>query len=340
MASAPNDAAQAGTPGAAGADGAAPDAAALFGLAGQTPSPAPAGNGEAPPAAAPNGEAGPAGAAPAADPDWYGQVSGDVLDGEKVSLRDWLKAAGVKDLTGLAKIARDNQVALRASGQVKLPTSESSAADVAAYHKAIGVPDDVAGYAMPEAKDAAGKVLVGDDGQPVPLNKPLLERLASTALKAGVPKAAYEALVNDFVQAQLEDVATEDATQQAQAQAKLKSWGSEGQAKVQAMNQALSVLKINRSETLKLRAALGADRAMDLFAQLGEGLAEDAMLGGGENKRFGMSGEAAQAEITQMISDPVTAAKVRTPGTAERARYERLQAVVGQAVDRKEPGNV
>jgi hypothetical protein len=238
MASAPNSPAPAGTPGAAGADGAAPDAAALFGLAGQTPSPAPAGNGEAPPAAAP-GAPGAAGgeapaAAPAADPDWYGQVSGDVLDGEKVSLRDWLKAAGVKDLTGLAKIARDNQVALRASGQVKLPTSESSAADVAAYHKAIGVPDDVAGYAMPEAKDAAGKVLIGDDGQPVPLNKPLLERLASTALKAGVPKAAYEALVNDFVQAQLEDVATEDATQQAQAQAKLKSWGSEGQAKVQA----------------------------------------------------------------------------------------------------------
>jgi hypothetical protein len=53
-----------------------------------------------------------------------------------------------------------------------------------------------------------------------------------------------------------------------------------------------------------------------------------------------MSGEAAQAEITQMISDPATAAKVRTPGTAERARYERLQAVVGQAVDRKEPGNI
>jgi hypothetical protein len=317
-----------------GGQGAGASAADLLGGA------APAGGGDAGAAGAgtgggaagEGGEAGAgagAGSGGAADPDWFNQVSADVGEGEKASLRDWLKATGVKDLNGLAKIARDNQAALRDSGRVKVPGEGASEAEIKAYHAAIGVPEDAKGYQLAEIKDAAGA--------PVPLNTPLLDRLAGVAHKAGVPKAAYEALVGDFVQSQLEEMATQDAAQQADAAKKVKEWGGEANAKTAAVNAGLEALGITREETLKIRAALGAGRALDIFSKLGEGVAEDVMLRGdrGAGQRFGITGAEAQRQINAMRADKATADKMMIKGTPERERYDRLLTIVGQEADRK-----
>lgn len=264
----------------------------------------------------------------AADPAWYDQVSADLGEGEKASLRDWLKSAGVKDLNGLAKIARDNQTALRDSGRVKVPGEGASEAEVKAYRAAIGVPEEVTGYQLAEIKDA--------NGEPVPMNTPLLDRLAANALKAGIPKGAYEAVVNDFVQAQLEEAATQDAALKAEATAKLKEWGAQANAKEGAIDRGLAALGLSRDEALKLRSALGAGRAMDIFSKLGEGVSEDVLVRGeGGRPRFGMTGAQAQEQIDAMKADPGAAAKIMVPGTPERTRYDRLLSIVGEDANRK-----
>jgi hypothetical protein len=270
-----------------------------------------------------------------ADPAWYAEVPAELGEGEKTSLRDWLKAGHVKDVAALAKIARDNQVALRASGQIKLPGEKATAEEITAFHRAIGVPEDPKGYETPHPKDAAGNVITGADGKPVALNDALLERLASVAHKHGVPKGAYEALIADYLQAEMEEMAIVDHGETAEAAAKLKEWGVHGNAKMSAINAALEALGLDRQEAVKLRHALGAGRAMDMLAKLGDGIAEDVMLTGGGKGKFGITGGQAQEEIDKLRADPQTRAKIFVKGTPERARYERLQAIVGEEADRK-----
>jgi hypothetical protein len=269
------------------------------------------------------------------DPAFYAEVPAELAEGEKTSLRDWLKAAGVKDIAGLAKIARDNQLALRASGQVKVPGEGAKPEEIAAFHRAIGVPEKPEDYAVPVPKDGDGNVLTGADGKPVKMNEPLLGRLAQVAHKFGVPKSAYDALVADFVAAQMEEAAIEGHAEQTEAQAKLKEWAQHGNAKMGAINAALEALGLNRAEALKLRGALGAGRSMEMLAKLGEGVAEDAMLAGGTRGRFGITGAQAQEEIDKLRADPATRDKIFIKGTAERARYDRLQNIVGQEADRQ-----
>jgi hypothetical protein len=76
-------------------------------------------------------------------------------NGEDPSNQEWVAKLGVKDLDGLAKIARDNQKALRESGRVKIPGENATDEEKAAFREAIGAPKEAAGYevAMPEGAE-------------------------------------------------------------------------------------------------------------------------------------------------------------------------------------------
>jgi len=274
-----------------------------------------------------------------ADPDWYAQLPSEIGEGESASLRDRVKAAGVKDVTTLAKRFFDTQRALHDSGRIKVPGEGANAEEVATFRKAIGVPDDPKGYEMPVPKGADGEPLKGPDGAPVKLNVPLLERLANVAHQAGTPKAAYDALVQDFVQGQLEDLGQADAKAQQDAQAKVAEWGRDAPAKQQDVNRGLQALGLTREEALAARSMWGAGRAMDIFQKLGSGLAEDVMLaGGGGGQRFGMAPSEAQAYLDNVKKDASLGAKVMVPGSPEKARYDRAIEVVAAEQERQPRG--
>lgn len=279
-------------------------------LLGGTPPAAdpPAGGAGDPPAGdPPAGDGGP-------DPDWYSSLSADA-DGEKPSLRDWAKAAGVKDLDGLAKIARDNQAALRESGRIKVPGEGAKPEEVAEFRKAIGVPEDAKGYAVTAPKDEAGNDL--------PLNDDLIGRMAESALKHGAPKAVFEGLIADFIQAQMDETATFDTEQQRIANETVKAWGAERDAKLAAIDNAARALGLDRTKMVSLRNALGADFALKMMAKLGEGMAEDVMLTGGKG-RFGVTGAEAKQEIARLKADPDFQKKLYAGDPSATARWNRL----------------
>lgn len=314
-----------GNGGSGGAGGSAADV--LLGGA-----PAAAGDGAA--GAAPAGDSAGAGGAndagdgaSGADPDWFSQLSTETAEGDTASLLDWVKASGAKDLNGLAKIARDNQRALRESGRVKVPGENATPEERAAFNKAIGVPETVEGYALAEVRDA--------DGNAVPLNKPLLDRLAGKALEAGVPKAAYEALVNDFVAAQVEEMASSNATNQAEAAAWANAHGAQRSEKLNAVNRGADALGLSAQEVLSIREAIGSRRTLDALSRLGEGIGEDVLLAGGGSRQFLLSGDQAQAQINQMRADPKIVAAISVKGSPENLKYERLLVTAGEAANRR-----
>jgi len=260
-----------------------------------------------------------------ADPDWYTQLSADA-QGEEASLRDWVKATGVKDLDGLAKVARDNQRALRESGRVKVPGEGASAEEITAFHKAIGVPDDAKGYAFTPPKDA--------QGNDVPLDQKGLERIAAAAHQHGVPKAAMEAVVAEFIKGQMDDLADAESQVVAAVEAKLKGFGADRAAKIAAMDNAIKALDLTAEQARGIRGVLGGEKAIDVFVRLGEGMSEDKLITGGSGK-FGVSGEQAKAELNELKKDRSWVDKAMTKGTPENARYERLNNAIGADADQK-----
>lgn len=259
------------------------------------------------------------------EPDWFANVSADVGEGEKTSTRDWLKAAGVKDIQSLAKMARDNQAALRDSGRIKVPGEGASAEEIKAYRTALGVPDSAAGYEF--------KAPVGADGEPIELNDGTLSRIATFAHKHGLPKGPMEALVADYVAGELDDLATAQRDQDAAAQAWVKAQGSDATGKIAAIDRAAGALGLTPQDLQGLRAAWGPEKALSIMAKLGEGMAEDTMITGGKG-RFGISGAEAQAEINRLTGDSEFTKKLSDPNSPESARWRRLNDAAGEAANR------
>jgi len=250
-----------------------------------------------------------------ADPDWWGTLAADGGDADNPSNRDWIKARGTKTLDDLVKNARDAQRAVRDGGRVKVPGEGATADEVAEFRKAVGVPDDAKGYTFDVPKDAAGNDL--------PLDTDLLGRLSESALKHGAPVGVFKGIVEDFIQAQLDQAAEHDTAEKAIAAGIVKGWGASAAEKTAAIDRSAKALGLSRDDMVGIRNVLGSERALGMFAKLGEGMSEDMLLGGGGNK-FGISGPEAAAEIQRLIQDKEFQTKLSAKDPASVARWDRL----------------
>jgi hypothetical protein len=258
--------------------------------------------------------------------DFLALFPAETPEGETASLQDWVKASGVKDAATLAKIARDNQKALRESGRIKVPGEGATAQEVAEYRQAIGVPDAATGYQLPEIKDA--------DGNPIPLNTPVAERIFAKAHELGGPKTLVEQLVASEIQAQIEehDAAVKQIT--ADAQKHINGWGAEKEQGLVQVNAALKELGFSRKDVEHMRAMPGGvGKFLDAMRKVGSNFTEDTLIRG-DRQTFGMTAEQAQSEIDAMKADPEQVKKVMVPGSSERIKWDRLNAVLTEAASK------
>lgn len=245
-----------------------------------------------------------------AAPDWFGSVSDKVGEGETASNRDWLGTKGFKDLDSLVKSYREAEKGLRDGGRIKVPGEGAEAEEVTAFHRAIGVPEKADGY---EIKGPEG----------VQLNDAVLGQLAEAGVKHGIPKAAFEGIVSDFIQIQIADADADRKRQDGLAAEWVKAQGAKADEQQAFVTTAARALQLTKADMQGLRSGLGADRALGLLAKLGAGMAEDVMITGGSN-RFGVSGAEAKTEMDRLKGDTDFMAKAVKEGTPERARWDRL----------------
>lgn len=266
------------------------------------------------------GAGGDAGAAGGDVPaDFLALFPADTPEGETASLQDWVKATGVKDVATLAKIARDNQKALRESGRVKIPGEGATPQEIAEYRQAIGVPDTPEGYAVPEFK--------GADGNPIPVNTALTQRIFAKAHELGGPKALVEQLVASEIEAQIAEHDAAVKETQTAAQAHIAKWGPEKEAGLAQVNAALKELGLSREDVEHMRAMpSGVGKFLDAMRKVGSNFTEDTLVKG-DRRTFGMTQEAAQAELDAMKKDAVAMQRINVPGTAERQRWDRLNNI-------------
>ncbi|MBT0667022.1 hypothetical protein HT136_01400 [Novosphingobium profundi] len=313
----------AGAGGAEGAGGAVPGFGSAADLLGGA-APAAAGAGEDSGAGDVGGETG---AGAGVDPDWWGGLS-DQAEGESAANRDYVKAKGWRTPDDAIKSYREAERALRDGGRIKVPGEGATAEELASYRTAIGVPETVEGYALPHLQDG--------DGNAVPLDNTLLGRILPRALEHGIPAQAMNGLINDFVQMQIDEQVGFDKGATDAAGAWVARQGAEGQAKLTAITSAAQALGLSSQDLIAVRNAMaqlhgpeaGVGKVLDMFTRLGQGMAEDTLITGGQG-RFGVTGREAQSELDAMKakagSDPVFAKAVRTEGSAENMRWNRLQ---------------
>lgn len=169
------------------------------------PSPAPAPAPSPAPIAAPDGNAPPVPEPQAYWPaDWREKIAEHSSAGDKKAYEKELRRLqSMESPHSVYGSFRGLENTWASRNFIKLPPKENAAeADIKEFHKALGVPEEPAGY-LKDLKLDNGLVL-GD------ADKPIAEAFAAVAHKAGVPPAGYNAALNWYLQTQEQQAAELD----------------------------------------------------------------------------------------------------------------------------------
>ncbi len=135
--------------------------------------------------------------------DWTEKAAEHYAAGDKKSYARELKRLGrIKDPAALYGMYREAEGRLTSGGLVKIPGKDASEEDVAAYHKALGVPEKAEGY-FKDIKLDNGAV-IGD------ADKPVVEYFANAAHEGGMPPGAFNKLINAYYAAEEDRAAALD----------------------------------------------------------------------------------------------------------------------------------
>jgi hypothetical protein len=153
----------------------------------------------------------------------------------------------------------------------------------------------------------------------------------------------FKPLAEGVIALQLDELAAAKSAEDGSYKEWEKAQGAQAPQKVAAVQSAMRALGVSASEFAGMQNGLrlqtgepGSARMMELFARLGEGMAEDTFLNPQDPKRrFGVSGAEAQAEIDKLVVDRDFQAKLMSKDPAAVERWNRLNAAVGAERDRE-----
>jgi hypothetical protein len=167
--------------------------------------------------------------------------------------------------------------------------------------------------------------------------------LRDVALKAGVPKAGFEALAGAVVQHQLDTLEAMRTAENGSRDELFKEWGGQKDAKLAEVNNAMRALDLKPADVAAMQRGFamqygepGSRKTLELLQKLGAGIAEDALLGGDGPRRFGITGAEAQTEIDKLTVDREFGEKLARKDPEAVARWDRLNAAVAAERDRKD----
>ncbi|MCB9943009.1 MAG: hypothetical protein H6851_05235 [Geminicoccaceae bacterium] len=223
-------------------------------------------------------------------PDWA-QALGDAD-------REWLGKAGHKDIAAVVRGYRSLETFLGADkagrGLVR-PADEADAEAWGEFYKALGRPDDPAGYGLAEREGA----------------DPEFSAAAAKAMhEAGLTPAQANSLVewfNGHGSGLAEQQTAEQARRQESEWGELqREWGTSFDRQVETARRAASSFGFSADQLGAIEDAIGTKALMQKFADIGSKLMEDTIPAGGSGGATGQftSPAAARAEIEQLKTDP------------------------------------
>lgn len=140
--------------------------------------------------------------------DWREKMAERVAAGDqKIYKKELARLQRISDPYGVYGNYRELEARFTSGGLIKVPGKDAKPEDIAAFHKAIGVPEKPEDY-FKDLKLDNGAVIGEAD-------KPLVDAFATALHKAGAPPAAMNAALNWYYQQQEELAAKLDETDDA-----------------------------------------------------------------------------------------------------------------------------
>jgi hypothetical protein len=274
------------------------------------------------------------GGAGGGDPDFLEKFSAEGGTADSPSNRDWLKAKGFKSLDDMAKSYREAEHQIRNGNKFTIPAADAKPEDVEAFHKAIGRPDAPDGYAfdLPDGLNAED------------LDLDVVGPMRELAHKAGLPASMFKPIAEGIVQLQLDEAGAAKTAEDADYKAWEGKQGAQAAERLAAAQRAQRALGISAEEFAGMQNGLrlqtgqpASSKMMELFAKLGEGMAEDKLLNPeSTRRRFGVSGAEAQAEIDRLTKDKEFGEKLTKKDPDAVARWDRLNSAVAADKERQQ----
>ncbi len=257
------------------------------------------------------------GVAAASSPEGRATGSGFLDHFTDESTRGYMERKGFKDVQALgASFASLER--MMSSGRVPLPAGEDDAEGYARAFTALGRPETAAEYGFGE--------LAGADPE-------FSGQAAEWLFEAGVGKARAAALAEKWNAYVGERQAAEQAAFEAQSQADWidlqREWGPKFAQNTETFRRGALTFGLSRQEMATIEAGLGTRRTVELFAKIGEGLAEDRFIEGSGRSSFGMSPEQAENRIASLRRDQAWQARWMAGGADEKAEWSRLTRIAG-----------
>ena len=229
--------------------------------------------------------------------------------------RGYMERKGFKDVQALgASFASLER--MMSSGRVPLPASEDDAEGYDRAFAALGRPETAADYGFGE--------LAGADPE-------FSGQAAEWLFEAGVGKARAGALAEKWNAYVGERQAADQAAFEAQSQADWidlqREWGPRFAQNTETFRRGALTFGLSRQEMATIEAGLGTRRTVELFARIGQGLAEDRFIDGEGRGGFGMSREQAERRIASLRRDQSWQARWMAGGADEKAEWSRLTRI-------------
>ncbi|RYF94778.1 MAG: hypothetical protein EON95_04070 [Caulobacteraceae bacterium] len=229
--------------------------------------------------------------------------------------RGYMKRKGFKDVQALgASFASLER--MMSAGRVPLPAGEDDADGYARAFTALGRPETAADYGFGE--------LAGADPE-------FSGQAAEWLFEAGVGKARAAALAEKWNAHVGERETAAKAEFDAQSRADWidlqREWGPKFARNTEIFRRGATHFGLGHQEIIAIEGALGTRRTVDLFARIGEGLAEDQFIEGEGAPKFGMTAEEAEARIATLRRDQAWQARWMSGGAEEKAEWSRLTKI-------------
>lgn len=256
------------------------------------------------PGSVPTGNPAPAG-------EWYAGISDE-------GLRGYVQTKGFKDVPALADAYR-NLEKLQGVPQdrlLKLP-DKPDAPEWDGVYSRLGRPEKPEGYELKF------------DGDPA-----FATRMAAAMHKAGVPKSAagalnaeWNAYVSELIEADTREKQQKDATEMAALRGE---WGNDYAKHEELARRAGREFGLAEADFQAISSALGSSKTLKLFQSIGSKMAEPGPFdpsGQSRSSSFGLTPEAAKAQINVLMSDKDWTAKYLGGDKAAANEMTRLQQI-------------
>lgn len=223
------------------------------------------------------------------------------------------------------------------------PKEDASAEERRAFYEALGAPSDPKGYGVPEGWQKP---------EGFELDQALIDRMATAAHEAGIPKAAWDRLFTDFTAAQLDQtkgLVERIVAHREQLLSTLKNeWGAAFETKAKGALEAAHYLFGDQYDTVNGLVTADGTKVLDhpeivkALARLHDAMGEGKMVEG-VVRRETMTPEESEAKFQELTADPeFMAAYLDDAHAGHRAAVEKMRQIqhfrAGRQQQRSETG--